>query len=239
MSTEEIANKVAEVVRKATGDRKEFNAASSLADDLGLDMLDRAEVVLDLEEAFGVPIEAEADDLKTVDDLVKAVQQAMGDGGGGEEAGAEARQPEKTRDYEQELAAKDSVIQTLSAEVQRLKAAQMPGNTAELRKAVRLIDALYDEGLICTMYDMTYEEQESINAAYRAVKAALAAPARNCDRFGGDPRKLHDEWSEWSGERENCNADGTVKMAYGEWLLAWAKEGRGGEPPRTRQEAGA
>ena len=55
---------------------------------------------------------------------------------------------------------------------------------------------------------------------WQKAKSALAAPSRNCDRFGGDPKKLHDEWWEWSGRTENCNADGTVKLTYGEWLLA-------------------
>lgn len=55
------------------------------------------------------------------------------------------------------------------------------------------------------------------------AKEALSEPPRNCDRFGGDPKRLHDEWWEWSGKRENCNEDGTVKMTYGEWLLEKAK----------------
>lgn len=50
-------------------------------------------------------------------------------------------------------------------------------------------------------------------------RAALAAPPRNCDLFGGDPNKLHELWFEWSGDPKNCNADGTVKFTFGEWLL--------------------
>lgn len=59
------------------------------------------------------------------------------------------------------------------------------------------------------------------------VKPALAEPPRNCDLFGGDPKKLHELWWEWSGDLKNCNADGTVKFTFGEWLLMPA-EAKGG-----------
>ena len=55
------------------------------------------------------------------------------------------------------------------------------------------------------------------------VNSALSKPARNCDRFGGDKDRLHDEWWDWSGNPKNCNPDGTVKMTFGEWLLANAE----------------
>lgn len=56
------------------------------------------------------------------------------------------------------------------------------------------------------------------------VNSALSKPARNCDRFGGDKDRLHDEWWDWSGNPNNCNPDGTVKMTFGEWLLAEVEE---------------
>lgn len=54
----------------------------------------------------------------------------------------------------------------------------------------------------------------------KIVDAALAKPPRNCDRFGGDYKKLHAEWFEWTGTPSGQNPDGTAKMAFGEWLLA-------------------
>lgn len=57
-----------------------------------------------------------------------------------------------------------------------------------------------------------------------ADELAIAEPARNCDRHGGDYEKLNAEWFEWTGTPEGQNQDGTVKMAFGEWLLALASE---------------
>lgn len=51
------------------------------------------------------------------------------------------------------------------------------------------------------------------------IAKARAIPRRNCDLFGGDPGRLHKLWWEWSGDLKNCNADGTVKFTFGEWLL--------------------
>lgn len=59
------------------------------------------------------------------------------------------------------------------------------------------------------------------------IAKACAIPPRNCDLFGGDPNKLHKLWWEWSGDLKNCNADGTVKFTFGEWLLMSA-EAKGG-----------
>lgn len=55
--------------------------------------------------------------------------------------------------------------------------------------------------------------------ALEKIDDVLAVPIRNCDLFGGDPKKLHELWWEWSGDLKNCNADGTVKFTFGEWLL--------------------
>lgn len=58
------------------------------------------------------------------------------------------------------------------------------------------------------------------------AKHALKQPPRNCDRHGGDYKKLHAEWFDWTGTPEGHNPDGTAKMAFGEWLLALAPEDR-------------
>ena len=85
------------------------------------------------------------------------------------------------------------------------------GNAAAMHAAL-------DEIRVAAMSD--YEP----DADYLIEKcnAALSAPPRNCDLFGGDPKKLHELWWEWSGDLKNCNADGTVKFTFGEWLLKLA-----------------
>lgn len=56
----------------------------------------------------------------------------------------------------------------------------------------------------------------------------LAAPPRNCDMFDGDAKMLHTAWFDWTGSPSGHNADGTVKLTYGEWLLVLASK-KGGE----------
>lgn len=60
------------------------------------------------------------------------------------------------------------------------------------------------------------------------IDAALAAPPRNCDKFGGDYKMLHTAWFDWTGSPSGQNADGTVKLTFDEWLLASATEQEGG-----------
>ena len=92
------------------------------------------------------------------------------------------------------------------------------GNAAAMRAAL-------DEIRVAAMSD--YEP----DADYLIEKcnAALSSPPRNCDLFGGDPKKLHELWWEWSGDLKNCNADGTVKFTFGEWLLQPANAKGGAE----------
>ena len=92
------------------------------------------------------------------------------------------------------------------------------GNAAVMRAAL-------DEIRVAAMSD--YEP----DADYLIEKcnAALSSPPRNCDLFGGDPKKLHELWWEWSGDLKNCNADGTVKFTFGEWLLQPANAKGGAE----------
>lgn len=55
------------------------------------------------------------------------------------------------------------------------------------------------------------------------AKAALAAPPRNCDLFGGDFKMLHTAWFDWTGSPSGTNPDGTVKLTFAEWLLEIAE----------------
>jgi hypothetical protein len=89
--------------------------------------------------------------------------------------------------------------------------------SSKLREA--LSDACYAMFNFLKTQNGGYEEMAK---ALDKAKSTLAKPPRNCDLFGGDPKKLHELWWEWSGDLKNCNADGTVKFTFGEWLLKLA-----------------
>lgn len=94
---------------------------------------------------------------------------------------------------------------------------------AEMREFVQACDrnelvCPYDPGRV-----LTYKGMKLRDVAEKwADELAIAKPARNCDRHGGDYKKLHAEWFDWTGTPEGQNQDGTAKMAFGEWLLALA-----------------
>ena len=100
------------------------------------------------------------------------------------------------------------------------------GNAAKIREALIKILGIADH--LQTRYVLTNLMTKEIMALKQIANTALAEPPRNCDLFGGDPKKLHELWWEWSGDLKNCNADGTVKFTFGEWLLKPA-EVKGGE----------
>ena len=92
------------------------------------------------------------------------------------------------------------------------------GDCAKMREA---LEQLYDQ--IC------YGETERNVAANRQmIRAALSAPMRNCDRFGGDYKKLNAAWFDWTGTPDGQNAGGTMKLTFAGWLLATAMEKEGG-----------
>jgi hypothetical protein len=96
------------------------------------------------------------------------------------------------------------------------------GNAAKIRAAL--------QAALPIMRDcpFTHYNTTEVDKVVEEMEAALSSPPRNCDLFGGDPKKLHELWWEWSGDLKNCNADGTVKLTYGEWLLELA-DAKGGE----------
>lgn len=73
METEEkVREVIAERLQVAL---EEVKDGSSLVDDLGADSLDAVEIIMDLEEAFGIKIsDADAEKVQTVDDAVSLVQ---------------------------------------------------------------------------------------------------------------------------------------------------------------------
>lgn len=56
-------------------DKSKIQLKSNIVDDLGADSLDCVEVIMTLEEIFGIAItDQEAEDIKTVEDLVNKVE---------------------------------------------------------------------------------------------------------------------------------------------------------------------
>lgn len=98
-----------------------------------------------------------------------------------------------------------------------------PGNAAAMREA--LSDACYAMFNFLKTQNGGYEEMAN---ALDKAKAALAAPARNCDLSGGDYKMLHTAWFDWTGSPSgHLPADGTAKMTFAAWLLAPAAERKG------------
>lgn len=108
------------------------------------------------------------------------------------------------------------------------------GNAAALREAVvALLDVLDSLGcdestatLAAFVPDMADSSARCL-AAFRKAKAALAAPARNCDLFGGDPKMLNTAWFDWTASPSGHDANGAAKMTFAGWLLAPAAERKG------------
>ncbi len=68
-------DKVVEVLVEAKDLETGSITMESTWDDLGLDSLDTVELVMNMEEAFGVSLEM-SEDMKTVGDVVKAIDTA-------------------------------------------------------------------------------------------------------------------------------------------------------------------
>ena len=90
------------------------------------------------------------------------------------------------------------------------KHANMPiGNTAAMHDALVAVKKLFAGRLMF---------QPAIREAHRAVIAALAFPARNCDRFGGDIDRLREACLRERG----LNPEEDFPEVFGEWLLELA-----------------
>ena len=75
MNAEEIQKKVVSIVADHLGiEEREVKGDSSFTDDLGADSLDLVEVVMSLEEVFGLEIaDDQAEKIKTVNDAVSYI----------------------------------------------------------------------------------------------------------------------------------------------------------------------
>lgn len=93
------------------------------------------------------------------------------------------------------------------------------GDCAKLREA--LSDACYAMFNFLKTRSGGYEEMAN---ALDKAKAALAAPPRNCDRFGGDIDKLREACARERG----LNPEEDFPDVFPDWLLATAPEKEGG-----------
>lgn len=78
-TTQEIQDKVTEIICKQLGVAKEkVFIGTSFANDLGADSLDQVELIMEMEESFGLSIpDEEAEKIQTVGDAVKYVETAL------------------------------------------------------------------------------------------------------------------------------------------------------------------
>lgn len=70
----EVRTKVIEIIAdRLSRDKATITEASNVIADLGADSLDIAEIMMDLEDQFGVKLD-EDQDLKTIGDIVKYIE---------------------------------------------------------------------------------------------------------------------------------------------------------------------
>ena len=72
-----VFDKVKEIiVKELKVEAEKVTLDALLKEDLGADSLDAVEIVMDIEDAFGIEIDdSEAENVATVGDLVKAIEQ--------------------------------------------------------------------------------------------------------------------------------------------------------------------
>jgi acyl carrier protein len=74
VTVSDIRNKVIDIIAdRLSRDKATITEASNVIADLGADSLDIAEIMMDLEDAFGVKLE-EDQDLKTIGDIIKYIE---------------------------------------------------------------------------------------------------------------------------------------------------------------------
>lgn len=88
------------------------------------------------------------------------------------------------------------------------------GDVAKLRGALKLYDRIFQDRTLIYDCDIVY-------GARTLARAALAAPPRNCDRFGGGIDKLREACARERG----LNPEEDFPDVFPDWLLALAQKG--------------
>lgn len=89
-------------------------------------------------------------------------------------------------------------------------------NMAEARNALIGVRDFINEGISTGCTSAHWKDAKNL---VDYLSLVINTPIRNCDRFNGDPERLHVEWFEWTGTSAGTNSDGTVKMTFADWLL--------------------
>ncbi|MDI6733071.1 MAG: acyl carrier protein [Planctomycetota bacterium] len=78
-TNQEIQDRLVEIVCKQLGVAKEkITASTSFVNDLGADSLDTVELIMEMEETFGLSIpDEDAEKIQTVTDAVKYIENAL------------------------------------------------------------------------------------------------------------------------------------------------------------------
>lgn len=79
----DIRNKVIDIIaeRLSSKDKDSITDESNVIADLGADSLDIAEIMMDLEDAFGIKLEEDNDSLKTIGDIVSYIEGKVAENG--------------------------------------------------------------------------------------------------------------------------------------------------------------
>lgn len=109
------------------------------------------------------------------------------------------------------------------------------GNQISLREALELAITIgdwccaqTDDPLECCEFSCAYQVEPHGEAGadcpWKKIRAALAAPARNCDRDLSDRQSIWKEFCQWVRSSSlGCVLDPSARDAF-EWLLAPAAE---------------
>ena len=79
----DIRNKVIDIIaeRLSSKDKDSITDESNVIADLGADSLDIAEIMMDLEDVFGIKLEEDNDSLKTIGDIVSFIEGKVAENG--------------------------------------------------------------------------------------------------------------------------------------------------------------
>ncbi|TVR43877.1 MAG: acyl carrier protein [Planctomycetota bacterium] len=79
----DIRTKVIDIIaeRLSSKDKDSITEESNVIADLGADSLDIAEIMMDLEDVFGIKLEEDNESLKTIGDIVKFIEGKVAENG--------------------------------------------------------------------------------------------------------------------------------------------------------------